>query len=248
LGAQVNAVANALHGAANAQGLYDVPRALFRIAGLTSDPPLLTNYAAGLGVTGHTWTPNGDGIVVAGMFGDFVEGLTGSATVDGSTAFDFLHQIDFSHPVEHHRLEGRRRPRRIADALRAQGRGGCHAAATEAQYAEMWARDATAMYGYAGSSAQATTPDRPVAIELGPNGGNVATVHVLRGRVRLTCEGQSWEGRSGDLLKVPNARHGLQALEDSAILLTVAKLPLANRSHPCQPLARQIPGDSEDLQ
>jgi quercetin dioxygenase-like cupin family protein len=52
-----------------------------------------------------------------------------------------------------------------------------------------------------------------------------ATVHVLRGRVRLTSEGQSWEGRSGDLLKVPNARHGLLALEDSAILLTVAKLP-----------------------
>jgi PPE-repeat protein len=88
VGAQVNAVANALHGAANAQGLYDVPRALFRMAGLTSDPPLLNNYAAGLGLTGHTWTPNGDGIVVAGMFGDFVEGLTGSPTVDGSTAFD----------------------------------------------------------------------------------------------------------------------------------------------------------------
>src|SRR5277367_457467 len=30
-------------------------------------------------------------------------------------------------------------------------------AATEAQYAEMWAQDATAMYGYAGTSAAATT-------------------------------------------------------------------------------------------
>ena len=30
-------------------------------------------------------------------------------------------------------------------------------AATEAQYAEMWAQDATAMYGYAGASAAATT-------------------------------------------------------------------------------------------
>ena len=57
------------------------------------------------------------------------------------------------------------------------------------------------------------------------NNPGEATVHVLRGRVRLTSEGESWEGRSGDLLKVPNARHGLQALEDSAILLTVAKLP-----------------------
>ncbi len=52
-----------------------------------------------------------------------------------------------------------------------------------------------------------------------------ATVHVLRGRVRLTSGEESWEGRAGDLLKVPNARHSLQALEDSAVLLTVAKLP-----------------------
>jgi quercetin dioxygenase-like cupin family protein len=62
--------------------------------------------------------------------------------------------------------------------------------------------------------------------ELGEhNNPGEATVHVLRGRVRLTSEGESWEGRSGDLLKVPNARHSLQALEDSAVLLTVAKLP-----------------------
>ena len=52
-----------------------------------------------------------------------------------------------------------------------------------------------------------------------------ATVHVLRGRVRLSSGSESWEGRPGDLLKVPNARHSLLALETSAILLTVAKLP-----------------------
>lgn len=52
-----------------------------------------------------------------------------------------------------------------------------------------------------------------------------ATVHVLRGRVRMSSGGESWEGRSGDLLKVPDARHSLLALEASAILLTVAKLP-----------------------
>jgi quercetin dioxygenase-like cupin family protein len=52
-----------------------------------------------------------------------------------------------------------------------------------------------------------------------------ATVHVLRGRVRLTAGGQSWEGRDGDLLIVPDASHSLRALEDSAVLLTVAKLP-----------------------
>lgn len=52
-----------------------------------------------------------------------------------------------------------------------------------------------------------------------------ATVYVLRGRVRLSSGSESWEGRAGDLLKVPDARHSLLALETSAILLTVAKLP-----------------------
>jgi hypothetical protein len=32
-----------------------------------------------------------------------------------------------------------------------------------------------------------------------------------------------WSGRSGDLLAVPDDRHSLHALEDSAVLLTVVK-------------------------
>ncbi len=51
-----------------------------------------------------------------------------------------------------------------------------------------------------------------------------ATVHVLRGRVRLDGGDASWEGRAGDLIVVPPNRHSLTALEDSAVLLTVAKL------------------------
>jgi quercetin dioxygenase-like cupin family protein len=52
-----------------------------------------------------------------------------------------------------------------------------------------------------------------------------ATLHVLGGRVRLVADTTEWEGRDGDLIVVPQARHTLHALEDSAVLLTVAKLP-----------------------
>ena len=39
------------------------------------------------------------------------------------------------------------------------------------------------------------------------------------------ADATEWEGRNGDLLIVPKARHTLHAIEDSSVLLTVAKLP-----------------------
>ena len=51
-----------------------------------------------------------------------------------------------------------------------------------------------------------------------------ATVQVISGRIRLDADGHQWEGRQGDLLFMPPARHSLLALEDAVVLLTVAKL------------------------
>ncbi len=51
-----------------------------------------------------------------------------------------------------------------------------------------------------------------------------ATLYVLSGRVELRSGEVSWSGWTGDLLIIPDASHTLTALEDSAVLLTVAKM------------------------
>ena len=51
------------------------------------------------------------------------------------------------------------------------------------------------------------------------------SIYVLRGRVKLTADGESWVARDGDLLILPQSQHGLEAVDDSAVLLTVAKRP-----------------------
>ena len=52
-----------------------------------------------------------------------------------------------------------------------------------------------------------------------------ATLYVLKGSVRLVSGAEEWDARTGDLLLIPDARHSLVALADSALLLTVAKVP-----------------------
>ncbi|MBO0832693.1 MAG: cupin domain-containing protein [Actinobacteria bacterium] len=68
----------------------------------------------------------------------------------------------------------------------------------------------------------ALTKDSALSEHANPGEG---TVYVLRGRVRLAAGSESWEGRDGDLLIIPDAPHSLIALQDSAVLLTVAKRP-----------------------
>ena len=50
-----------------------------------------------------------------------------------------------------------------------------------------------------------------------------ATLLVLNGTLKLISGDNSWKGSTGDLLVIPQARHSVEALEDVAFLLTVAK-------------------------
>jgi quercetin dioxygenase-like cupin family protein len=43
--------------------------------------------------------------------------------------------------------------------------------------------------------------------------------------VTLVAGEDRWDGAPGDLMTIPDARHSLQATEDSAVLLTVANRP-----------------------
>lgn len=49
-----------------------------------------------------------------------------------------------------------------------------------------------------------------------------AVVHVISGRVRMHTNDEEWVLGAGQVAPVPSRRHGVQALEDSALLLTVA--------------------------
>lgn len=51
-----------------------------------------------------------------------------------------------------------------------------------------------------------------------------ATLHVLRGSVRMVTADDACDVSTGELITVPDARHRLEALQDAVVLLTVAKL------------------------
>jgi quercetin dioxygenase-like cupin family protein len=55
-----------------------------------------------------------------------------------------------------------------------------------------------------------------------------ATLYVITGRVELRAGGESWEARTGDLVEIPQQRHSVHAIEDSAILLSA--VPRAHMS------------------
>jgi len=85
-------------------------------------------------------------------------------------------------------------------------------------------RSAGTVYGGQGHSLRQTVLALTAGTALAEHDSpGEATVLVLRGRVRLISGDASWEVQSGDLIPIPPKRHAVEALEDSAILLTVAK-------------------------
>jgi PPE-repeat protein len=84
-------------------------------------------------------------------------------------------------------------------------------AATEAQYAEMWAQDAAAMYGYAGASAAATTvtPFNPPPPTTNPAGASTQAAAVTQAAASPAGAAQNM------LSQVPNS---LQSLATGANL------------------------------
>lgn len=55
------------------------------------------------------------------------------------------------------------------------------------------------------------------------NNPGEATMHVIQGHLRLHSGDTVWEGLPGDFLIVPQARHWVEAVDDSAFVLTVVK-------------------------
>jgi quercetin dioxygenase-like cupin family protein len=51
---------------------------------------------------------------------------------------------------------------------------------------------------------------------------HAATLYVVTGRVRLHTHDNEWLLDTGHLVAIPPQRHGLAALSDAAVLLTVA--------------------------
>jgi PPE-repeat protein len=106
-------------------------------------------------------------------------------------------------------------------------------AATEAQYGEMWAQDAAAMYGYAGSSAAATTltPFSPPSQNTSPGGVGVQAAAVGQAASTPAASVQSTVSRVLSWLSaVPNAlgslASGSSSFDPVTWLLAVLNSPL----------------------
>jgi PPE-repeat protein len=93
-------------------------------------------------------------------------------------------------------------------------------AATEAQYAEMWAQDAAAMYGYAGSSATATVLTPFTSPHQNTDPGGTASQAAAAGQAASTSAGNA----QGTISAVPQALSAAAAPAQTDPLSTLSNL------------------------
>jgi PPE-repeat protein len=138
---------------------------------------------------------------------------TASHAQAAATAFDAAFAMTVPPPV----IAANRAQLAVLVATNYLGQNAPAIAATEAHYAEMWAQDATAMYGYAGSSAAAATvtpfsspPQTTTAV--GPAGQAAAVAHATG-----TSAGTGAQSALSQVMStVPTALRGLASPMSSA--------------------------------
>lgn len=92
----------------------------------------------------------------------------------------------------------------------------------EAQQANS-GRAAHTIHGGSGHDLRQTLVALRAGEELAEHEGpGEATLQVVQGHVRLTAGDDTWEGKTGDYVTIPPIRHSLDAIADSAVVLTVA--------------------------
>lgn len=110
-------------------------------------------------------------------------------------------------------------------------------AATDAQYAEMWAQDAAAMYGYAGSSAAATTltafmspPSTTNPAGAGGQAAAVAQSSVSSGSQLITALPQTLQSLASSTAAASPAQSLSDLLTAIVVPLTAIDIPIATTS------------------
>jgi PPE-repeat protein len=136
-----------------------------------------------VGLTGGPWLGPA-ATSMAAVVSAHVEWLTGSAvqaqeTATQARAAAAAYEAAFLSTVPPAMISANRSQLMTLVATNILGQNGASIAATEAQYAEMWAQDAATMYAYAGTSADATklTPfTAPAPVTNGGSAGQAAAV------------------------------------------------------------------------
>lgn len=183
-------------------------------------------------LTGGPWVgPSSTSMTAAAV--PYVSWMSTTAAQAGQTAAQLksavaAYEAAFAATVPPAEIEANRALLAALVATNLLGQNTAAIAATEAQYAQMWAQDAAAMFGYAGASAVATTltPFTEPPQNTNPSGTATQAVAVAQAAAGPSGSAQS---TLAQLAAVPNLLQGLAApgsVDPLALLHTFATSPL----------------------